>query len=142
MVESRKRRRRGGRGGRARRPAVFAVLDLGTNNCRLLIARPGPEGRFQVVDSFSRIVRLGEGLAQTGALSEPAIERTLAALKICAARIRTNHATHIRAIATEACRRATNAQVLLDRAKKETGIDLAVLTSDEEARLAATGCAP
>ena len=142
MMEGRKRRRRGGRGGRARRPAVFAVLDLGTNNCRLLIARPEQGGKFRVIDSFSRMVRLGEGVAQTGALSEPAIERTLAALRVCAARIRANHATHIRAIATEACRRAANAQILLDRARAEAGIELTILTSDEEARLAATGCAP
>lgn len=142
MVEGRKRRRRGGRGRRARRPAVFAVLDLGTNNCRLLIARPEGNGKFRVVDSFSRIVRLGEGLAQTGAMSEAAIARTLAALKICADRIRSNGATHIRAIATEACRRATNAQTLIERAKAETGIELKVLSPDEEAHLAAAGCAP
>jgi len=118
------------------------VLDLGTNNCRLLVARPTASGKFRVVDSFSRIVRLGEGVAQTGALSETAIERTLEALKICAERIRANRATHIRAIATEACRRAGNADVLLARAKAETGIDFAILSSDEEAHLAATGCAP
>jgi exopolyphosphatase/guanosine-5'-triphosphate,3'-diphosphate pyrophosphatase len=142
MAESQKRRRRGGRGSRSQRPAVFAVLDLGTNNCRLLIAQPERGGKFRVVDSFSRIVRLGEGVAQTGTLSEQAIERTVAALKICAGRIRANRATHIRAIATEACRQADNASVLIARAKAETGIALTVLTSDQEARLAAAGCAP
>lgn len=142
MTEARKRRRKGGRGRGRRRAPVFAVLDLGTHNCRLLIARPGQGGKFRVVDSFSRIVRLGEGVVQTGNLADAAITRTLAALKICADRIRTNRATHVRAIATEACRRAANTQVLLDRAKAETGIELKVLTADEEAHLAATGCAP
>src|SRR6185312_15621112 len=141
MTEGRKRRRRGGRGSRFGHPPVFAVLDLGTHNCRLLIARP-EGGKFRVVDSFSRIVRLGEGVAQTGNLADAAIARTLAALKVCANRIRANRATHVRAIATEACRRAANADVLLDRAKTETGIQLKVLTADEEAHLAATGCAP
>ena len=142
MTEGRKRRRRGGRGSRFGHPPVFAVLDLGTHNCRLLIARPEQGGKFRVVDSFSRIVRLGEGVAQTGNLADAAIARTLAALKVCANRIRANRATHVRAIATEACRRAANAEVLLDRAKTETGIQLKVLTADEEAHLAATGCAP
>ncbi len=138
MTEGGKKRRRG----RLRRPPVFAVLDLGTNNCRLLIATPKRDGEFHVVDSFSRIVRLGEGVGQTGNLSEAAITRTLAALKVCADRIRTYRSTHIRAIATEACRRAANARVLLDRARSEVGIDLKVLTADEEAHLAAAGCAP
>jgi exopolyphosphatase/guanosine-5'-triphosphate,3'-diphosphate pyrophosphatase len=142
MAESRKRRQRGGRGRGPRHSPIFAVLDLGTNNCRLLIARPEQGGKFRVIDSFSRIVRLGEGVAQTGNLSDAAITRTLAALRVCADRIRANHATHVRAIATEACRRAANAQVLLDRAMAEAGVELQVLTADEEAHLAATGCAP
>lgn len=142
MAEGRNRQRRGWRGRPARRSPVFAVLDLGTNNCRLLIAQPGQGEKFRVIDSFSRIVKLGEGVARTGKLSEAAIGRTLVALKICASRIRANHATHIRAIATEACRRAENAKVLLDRAKAEAGIELEVLTVDEEAHLAATGCSP
>ncbi len=146
MAKGPKRRRQGwpGKGRRApdqHRP-VFAVLDLGSNNCRLLIAQPTVSGKFHVVDSFSRIVRLGEGMAQTGTLSEIAIDRTLDALKICAERIHASRATHVRAIATEACRRADNADVLLARARAETGIDFAILSSDEEAHLAATGCAP
>ena len=61
----------------------YAALDLGTNNCRLLVARP-TRGGFRVIDAFSRIVRLGEGLAATGELSETAMERTVEALRICA----------------------------------------------------------
>jgi exopolyphosphatase/guanosine-5'-triphosphate,3'-diphosphate pyrophosphatase len=118
------------------------VLDLGTNNCRLLVAKPEEQGKFRVVDSFSRVVRLGEGVAQTGNLSEAAMGRTLAALKICGDRIRANRATHVRAVATQACRQAANTQLLLDRARKEYGIDLRVLTAEEEAHLAAAGCAP
>ena len=135
------KRRRGGRRGGGRAP-VLAVLDLGSNNCRLLIARPAADGGFRVVDSFSRIVRLGEGVAQTHRLSEAAIERTLAALKVCAEHIRATQATHVYAIATAAARDATNAQDLIDRVRAETGIALSIVTPEEEARLAATGCAP
>jgi exopolyphosphatase/guanosine-5'-triphosphate,3'-diphosphate pyrophosphatase len=133
-----RRRRRGGRGVHP----VLAALDLGTNNCRLLLAVGEADGSLRVVDSFSRIVRLGEGVAQTGALSEAAMERTVAALKVCAERIKKHRVRHIRAIATEACRQAANAQLLVDRVAQETGIALSVVTSAEEARLAAIGCAP
>lgn len=142
MAEQRNRRRRGGRGRGPRQPPVLAVLDLGTNNCRLLIARPQEQGKFHVIDSFSRIVRLGEGLGETGALAPAAIERTIAALKICGDRIRAKRANKIRAVATEACRRASNTQMLIERAEKEAGITLTVLTAEEEAHLAAEGCAP
>src|SRR5215469_8633247 len=64
-------------------PDIYAALDLGTNNCRLLVARGAASG-FRVIDAFSRIVRLGEGLSATGQLSEPAMLRTLEALRICA----------------------------------------------------------
>jgi len=137
---SRQRQRRIGR--RARPAPVLAVLDLGSNNCRLLIARPSGPAEFRIVDSFSRIVRLGEGVAATGQLSDVAIDRTLAALSICAQHIRDSHATHVRAIATAAARGAGNADVLVARAKAEAGIDLEIVSEEEEARLAAIGCAP
>jgi exopolyphosphatase/guanosine-5'-triphosphate,3'-diphosphate pyrophosphatase len=134
------RRRHGSRG--ASRPPLLAAVDLGTNNCRLLIASPERGGGLGIVDSFSRIVRLGEGVAQSGALGEAAMERTVAALKICAQRIRKHRVRHVRAIATEACRQAANAQVLIDRVAKEAGLRLVVVSAVEEARLAAIGCAP
>ena len=121
---------------------LLAVLDLGTNNCRLLIATPTPQGNFRVIDSFSRIVRLGEGLGQSGELSAIALDRTIAALNICAERIARHKVTRVRAIVTEAGRRARNADVLLSRAKAEAGISLSIVTPDEEAALAALGCAP
>jgi exopolyphosphatase/guanosine-5'-triphosphate,3'-diphosphate pyrophosphatase len=121
---------------------VLAALDLGSNNCRLLIATPGRDGVMRIVDSFSRIVRLGEGVAVTGLLGEAAMDRTVAALKVCAGRIDRFGVRHIRAVATEACRRAANTQVLLDRVAQEAGISLSVITPAEEARLAALGCAP
>jgi exopolyphosphatase/guanosine-5'-triphosphate,3'-diphosphate pyrophosphatase len=121
---------------------MLAALDLGTNNCRLLVASPEPGGGLRVVDSFSRIVRLGEGVAQSGMLSEAAIERTLSALKVCAQHIKKHDVRRIRAIATEACRQASNAQVLIERVAKEAGIVLSIVTAEEEARLAAIGCAP
>jgi exopolyphosphatase/guanosine-5'-triphosphate,3'-diphosphate pyrophosphatase len=134
------RRRRGSRG--HSRPPLLAAVDLGTNNCRLLIASPERDGGLRIVDSFSRIVRLGEGVAQSGALGEAAMERTIAALKICAQRIRRHRVRHVRAIATEACRQAANAQVLIDRVAEEAGLRLEVVSAAEEAKLAAIGCAP
>ena len=93
----------------------YAALDLGTNNCRLLIARPQGSG-FAVVDAFSRIVRLGEGLAATGRLSDEAIERTIAALRVCADKLRRRDVALARSVATEACRRATNGADFIRRA--------------------------
>src|SRR5690242_1985476 len=117
----------------------FAALDHGTNNCRLLIARPSANG-FTVIDAFSRIVRLGEGLATTGRISDAAIERTLAALKVCASKLRRRNVTLSRAVATEACRRASNGAEFIARAQAETGIVLDIITAEEEARLAVLGC--
>ena len=124
--------------------ASFAALDLGTNNCRLLIATPAPDG-FIVIDAFSRIVRLGEGMGDPDdplVLSEPAMRRTLKALRVCAGKMRRHGVRAARCVATEACRRATNAASFLRRVKRETGLDLEVITCDEEAELAVSGCAP
>ena len=117
----------------------YAALDLGTNNCRLLIARPHDDG-FAVVDAFSRIVRLGEGLAATGRLSDAAIERTIAALKVCSDKLRRRNVTLARSVATEACRRATNGTDFIARVLRETGIHLDIISAEEEARLAVLGC--
>jgi exopolyphosphatase/guanosine-5'-triphosphate,3'-diphosphate pyrophosphatase len=124
------------------RSELFAAIDLGTHNCRMLIAARGRAGGFRIVDSFSRIVRLGEGLEKTGRLAPLAIERTIAALRVCAERMKAAGVTRIRAVATEACRRAINTAELLARARNEAGLDLTVLTPEEEAHLAAAGCAP
>jgi len=124
---------------------LLAVLDLGTNNCRLLIAAPigtGSNVGFRIVDSFSRIVRLGEGVNQTGLLAETAIDRTVAALKVCADRIAKHHVKRVRAIATQAARLASNTDILIDRVRQETGLELEVISAEEEADLAAEGCAP
>jgi exopolyphosphatase/guanosine-5'-triphosphate,3'-diphosphate pyrophosphatase len=125
---------------------LLAVLDLGTNNCRLLIAAPIPARNggfeFRVVDSFSRIVRLGEGVGRTGALSQAALDRTIAALKICAEHIARHKVVRVRAIATQAARLASNRDVLIARARAEAGIDLTVISAEAEADLAALGCAP
>lgn len=117
----------------------FAALDLGTNNCRLLIARPQGAG-FAVIDAFSRIVRLGEGLATSGRLSDAAIERTIAALKVCAEKLKRRNVTLARSVATEACRRATNGGEFIARVRAETGIMLDIISAEEEARLAVLGC--
>ena len=118
---------------------AFAALDLGTNNCRLLIARPQGSG-FAVIDAFSRIVRLGEGLAASNRLSEAAIDRTLAALAVCADKLKRRNVTLARSVATEACRRAVNGADFIARAYAETGIHLDIISAEEEARLAVLGC--
>jgi exopolyphosphatase/guanosine-5'-triphosphate,3'-diphosphate pyrophosphatase len=119
----------------------YAALDLGTNNCRLLIARPsGPS--FRVVDAFSRIVRLGEGLSATGILSEEAMTRALDALKVCADKITARNVAASRCVATEACRQAANCAMFLARVQAEVGLEIEIISSAEEARLVVAGCAP
>jgi exopolyphosphatase / guanosine-5'-triphosphate,3'-diphosphate pyrophosphatase len=126
---------------------TYAALDLGTNNCRLLVARPvrdhagsGAES-FRIVDAFSRIVRLGEGLGQTGRLSEVAIQRTIDALSVCRDKMAARGVTRSRLIATEACRAAENGAEFVERVFERTGLKLEVIGRETEARLAAEGCA-
>ena len=118
---------------------TYAAIDLGTNNCRLLIARPH-EGGFTVIDAFSRIVRLGEGLAQAGSLSQDAMDRAVDALGICADKLRRRNVSLSRSVATEACRRAGNGADFAQRVRDETGIALEIIEPAEEARLAVLGC--
>lgn len=132
------------RGAGERRPGPFqrqsyAAIDLGTNNCRLLIARPSGEN-FVVVDAFSRVVRLGEGLAHSGKLADEAMDRALGALHVCADKLRRRNVHLARSVATEACRRASNGYDFIDRVRRETGIALDVISAQEEARLAVLGC--
>lgn len=139
ITESRgTRAAQGDRGGwNARR--AYAAIDLGTNNCRLLIAKPAADG-FVVVDAFSRVVRLGEGLGQSGRLSDAAMDRAVAALSICADKLRRRHVALARSVATEACRKASNGPAFIERVRRETGIVLDIITAEEEARLAVLGC--
>ena len=118
---------------------TYGALDLGTNNCRLLVARPAEEG-FVVVDAFSRVVRLGEGLASSGKISEAAQDRALSALSICAEKLRRRRVSLARSVATEACRRAANGRHFVERVYRETGIALDIIAPEEEARLAMLGC--
>jgi len=119
---------------------VYAALDLGTNNCRLLVARPSPRG-FKVIDAFSRIIRLGEGVAASRRLSQEAIERTIGALKVCAAKMRHHQVARSGLIATEACRLADNAPQFLSHVRAQTDLDIQVVSREAEARLAVSGCA-
>src|SRR4051812_19550612 len=121
--------------------AAYAALDLGTNNCRLLVARPVREG-FRVIDAFSRIIRLGEGMATSGRLSEAAIRRAVEALSICRDKMRNRAATRARLIATEACRSAENGAEFRERVQREVGLDLEIVDRETEAQLAAMGCTP
>lgn len=118
---------------------AYAAIDLGTNNCRLLIARPDDEN-FVVIDAFSRVVRLGEGLAQTGRLSPAAMDRALGALRICSDKLRKRKVHLARSVATEACRQAENGAEFVERVARETGILLDIISAEEEARLAVLGC--
>jgi len=118
---------------------TYGAIDLGTNNCRLLIARPTENG-FTVIDAFSRIVRLGEGLSRTAELSRDAMDRAVGALSVCAEKLRRRNVSLSRSVATEACRRAKNGREFAERVRTETGIALEIIEPHEEARLAVLGC--
>lgn len=137
-------KRRNGAPPAARRPhddaPLYAALDLGTNNCRLLIASPTRPGQFRVVDAFSRIVRLGEGLSTTGRLSDAAMQRAIEALKICRDKLAAKNVRRARLIATEACRAAANGEAFLKCVREETGLELEIVDRQTEARLAVSGC--
>ncbi|GFE51788.1 exopolyphosphatase [Roseobacter cerasinus] len=120
---------------------LYAALDLGTNSCRMLIAQPKGNG-FHVVDSFSKSVQLGSGLEKTGRLSRGSMTRTVQALRICQQKLRRNKVRRMRLVATEACRRALNAQDFLRRVQRETGLRLDIIKPQEEAQLAVISCAP
>ncbi|NUJ78971.1 Ppx/GppA family phosphatase [Methylocystis sp. FS] len=125
---------------------VYAALDLGTNNCRLLIARPEHRPRrrnndfLRIIDAFSRIVRLGEGLGKAGRISEEAIERTIAALQICREKMDARGVTRARLVATQACRSAANGDEFVERVRERTGLQLEIIDRETEARFAARGC--
>ena len=121
--------------------ALYAALDLGTNSCRMLIARPRGS-QFQVVDSFSKAVQLGHGLEASGRLSRAAMARTIQALRICQKKIEKHGVRHMRLVATEACRRAKNARDFIRQVRRETGLPLEIIQPEEEARLAVISCAP
>lgn len=118
---------------------IYSAIDLGTNNCRLLVAQKTERG-FKVIDSFSRVVRLGQGLSNNGTLSDEAIDRTIEALDICVAKIKRRGVTHMRNVATQACREATNCDAFVERVEKEVRIKLHIIDPAEEARLAVLGC--
>jgi exopolyphosphatase/guanosine-5'-triphosphate,3'-diphosphate pyrophosphatase len=134
-------RRRGDALGKDRGAPTYAALDLGTNNCRLLVARPTGDG-FRVIDAFSRIIRLGEGVSLSGRISEAAIARAIDALTICRNKMRNRGVTRARLIATEACRAAANGEDFCARVAQVLGIELEVIDRETEAALAATGCTP
>lgn len=133
-------RRRRNRFGQTYTGPTYGALDLGTNNCRLLVARPTACG-FKVVDAFSRIVRLGEGLSQSKCLSEAAMVRTIEALKVCTEKLARRNVKRSRLIATQACRVAHNGQEFIDRVYTETGLRIEVIDQETEARLAVAGSA-
>ena len=128
-------------GASGRDAPLYGALDLGTNNCRLLIARPSRDG-FRVVDSFSRIVRLGEGLSRTGRLDDRAMDRAYDALALCAERVARKglDASRLTAVATQACRAAANGEAFIERVRRGTGLKLKIIDPAEEASLSVAGC--
>ncbi len=120
---------------------LYAALDLGTNSCRMLIAQP-KGNQFHVVDSFSKSVQLGAGLESSGMLSRASMARTVQAMRICQQKLRRHKVTRMRLVATEACRRARNAGEFIQQVKRETGLELEIIQTEEEARLAVISCAP
>lgn len=138
----RARHKRGkGGGGTTHRPhsPTYAAIDLGTNNCRLLIARDAGES-FRIIDSYSKVVRLGQGLASTGRLSQESMDAAVEAMRICASKMKSRRVKRWRCVATEACRKASNGEEFLARVKTETGIALEVISPRVESRLAVMGC--
>ncbi len=133
--------RTAGRFTRVAGETIYGALDLGTNNCRLLLARPSETG-FDVVDAFSRIVRLGEGVSATGDLSAGAIDRTIKALRVCSNKLKWWEVSRFRLIATEACRMAGNGNSFIDLVRSEIGLDLEIIDRQTEASLAAAGASP
>ncbi len=129
-----------GREGNSSELPCYGALDLGTNNCRLLIATPSGSGGFRVVEAYSRIVRLGEGLSLSGRLSDAAMDRAMAALKVSAEKVRRRRVLRLRAIATQACRMAENGAAFIARVAEETGLQLQIISPQEEARLSVAGC--
>lgn len=138
-TESPSRQGHAARGHTSASRAVYSAIDLGTNNCRLLIARP-TRGGFRVIDAFSRIVRLGEGMGTSGKISDAAMNRAVEALKVCAEKIKRRQVTCMRSVATEACRSAANCEDFVSRVRERTGLNLDVISPAEEARLAVIGC--
>ncbi|SEN61482.1 Ppx/GppA phosphatase family protein [Palleronia pelagia] len=121
--------------------SLYAALDLGTNSCRMLIAQP-KGNQFHVVDSFAKSVQLGQGLEASGRLNAAAMRRTVHALRICQSKLQKHKVSHMRLVATEACRRATNAGDFIRMVRRETGLRLDIIQPEEEARLAVISCAP
>jgi exopolyphosphatase/guanosine-5'-triphosphate,3'-diphosphate pyrophosphatase len=130
----------GGLAARGEPATIYAALDLGTNNCRLMIASFA-NSQFRIVEAFSRIVRLGEGLTHSGRLHERAMDRALKALKICAEKIEKRGVGRVRAVATQACRIARNGRDFVARVERETGLKLTIISPEEEAHLSVMGCA-
>ena len=124
---------------RRHKPPLYAAVDLGTNNCRLLVAKPAGD-HFYVVDSHSQIVRLGEGLSATGRLSDASMDRTFDALGTIRGKLKQLGVRHVRCIATEACRKAENGADFIRAVQDRTKLSFKIVSAKEEARLAAIGC--
>jgi exopolyphosphatase/guanosine-5'-triphosphate,3'-diphosphate pyrophosphatase len=134
------RSRRGKPSGRSGGAAqTYAALDLGTNNCRLLIAEKSATGGLHIVDSYSQIVALGEGLAASGRLSDLAMSRAMDALKKCSDKVKKHKPVQARFIATQACRQASNGRAFVSEVRRRVGLNMETISPKEEAKFALLG---
>lgn len=115
-----------------------AAIDCGTNSIRLLIADIDG-GNFREVVRDMEIVRLGQGVDQTGQFHPDAIARTLAAVDKFAAEIAKRGVEKLRFCATSATRDATNRHLFVDGVRERLGIEPEVISGDEEAALSFAG---
>ena len=113
----------------------FAAFDVGTNTVLMAVAERGSNGRLVPVLERAEITRLGEGVAATRSLSSPAIERAMAAISRFADEARAAGASKLVAVATSAAREATNGPELAAAVRARAGIELEILSGEEEARL-------
>ncbi|MES0370726.1 MAG: Ppx/GppA phosphatase family protein [Mariprofundaceae bacterium] len=127
---------------------IHASIDVGSNTLRLLIARPVPNSpntataqAWEIIDYRHLITRLGEGLHESGRLSDAAMERTLQALQLFKSVIDHHQVAseQLRATATAAVREAKNGTLFQQQAEKKTGIHLSIIDGEEEAKLSLLG---
>ena len=118
---------------------TLAGIDIGTNTLRLLIAEFSPDGSFRQIASDRRVTRLGEGIAGTGGLKAGAMERTLGVLEEFSRTCGRHPVAGIYTAATSAVREASNGADFVRRVKERAGLDVQVISGDEEARLIMLG---
>lgn len=117
----------------------LAIIDLGSNTCRLVLYALSPDGAFRLTDQVSETVRIGEGMFGANTLQPEPMRRARQLLKMYAGLCAANHITQIIATATSAVRDARNGADFVQRVADETGLRLEILSGDAEAQYAYLG---